>query len=83
MTSDPTLFPKEGLIKYIYYFILITHILLSIILIPLVLTSYARALQKKFDPHKKISKITFPVWLYVAISGVIVYLMISPYYVME
>ena len=81
MTSDPTPFGGEGAIKYVYYFILISHILLSIIVIPLVLTSYTRAISSEFISHKKISKITFPVWLYVAVTGVIVYLMISPYYV--
>ena len=80
MTTDPTPFGGEGVIKYFYYFILISHILLSIIVIPLVLTSYTRAISSEFISHKKISKITFPVWLYVAITGVIVYLMISPYY---
>ena len=80
MTSMPTPFGGSGGIKYLYYFVLITHILLSIILIPLVLTSYVRAIQEQFDPHKKIAKITFPIWLYVAVTGVIVYLMIAPYY---
>ena len=80
MTTDPTPFGGEGVIKYVYYFILVSHILLSIIVIPLVLTSYTRAISSEFISHKKISKITFPVWLYVAITGVIVYLMISPYY---
>ena len=81
MTSDPTPFGGEGAVSYLYYFILISHILLSIVLIPLVLTSYVRAIQAQFDPHKKISKITFPIWLYVAVTGVVVYLMIEPYYV--
>ena len=80
MTTDPTPFGGEGVIKYVYYFILVSHILLSIIVIPLVLTSYTRAISSEFISHKKISKITFPVWLYVAVTGVIVYLMISPYY---
>jgi len=80
MTTDPTPFGGEGVIKYVYYFILISHILFSIIVIPLVLTSYTRAISSEFISHKKISKITFPVWLYVAVTGVIVYLMISPYY---
>ena len=80
MTTDPTPFGGEGVIKYVYYFILISHILLSIVVIPLVLTSYTRAISSEFISHKKISKITFPVWLYVAATGVIVYLMISPYY---
>ncbi|MGA9637986.1 DUF420 domain-containing protein [Flavobacterium sp.] len=81
MTSDSTKFGGEGMIKYVYYFILITHIILSIVIIPLVLITYVRALAQVFDKHKKIAKITFPIWLYVAVTGVIVYLMISPYYV--
>ena len=80
MTSDPTPFGGEGMVAYVYYFILITHIILSIVLIPLVLTSYVKAIQAQFVSHKKISKITFPIWLYVAVTGVVVYLMISPYY---
>ena len=81
MTTDPTPFGGQGYIKILYFFILISHILLSIALIPLVLISYVRAFQKEFVSHKKIAKITFPVWLYVAITGVIVYVMISPYYI--
>jgi putative membrane protein len=80
MTADSTKFGGEGVIKYVYFFILISHILLSIIIIPLVLITYVRALATKFDKHKKIAKITFPIWLYVAVTGVVVYLMISPYY---
>jgi putative membrane protein len=71
---------EAGIMRLIYFFILITHILLSIIIIPLVLFTYVRALADRFDRHKKIAKITFPIWLYVAITGVIVYIMISPYY---
>jgi putative membrane protein len=80
MTSDSTKFGAEGMIKSIYFFILISHILLSIAVIPLVMITYVRALSMRFDKHKKIAKITFPIWLYVAITGVVVYLMISPYY---
>lgn len=80
MTSDSTKFGGEGVLKYIYYFILISHIILSVIVIPFVLTTYMRAKLGKFPAHKKIAKITFPLWLYVAITGVVVYLMISPYY---
>ncbi|NMH27112.1 DUF420 domain-containing protein [Flavobacterium silvaticum] len=69
-----------GMIRGIYFFILITHILLSIIIIPLVLVTYVRALAQRFDRHRKIAKITYPIWLYVAVTGVIVYFMISPYY---
>jgi len=81
MTSESTTFGGEGAIKYAYYFILITHIVLSVAVIPLVLITYVKALTQRFDKHKKIAKITFPLWLYVAITGVIVYLMISPYYI--
>lgn len=81
MTSEHTKFGGEGIIQYVYYFILITHIILSIIIIPFVLITYVRAITHNFEQHKKIAKITFPLWLYVAITGVIVYVMISPYYV--
>lgn len=81
MTSDSTSYGGEGFIRYVYFFILITHIALSIIIIPLVLFTYVRALAERFDRHKKLARITYPIWLYVAITGVIVYLMISPYYV--
>lgn len=80
MTSDSTKFGGEGAVKYIYYFILITHITLSVIIIPFVLVTYVRALSKSFVRHKKLARITYPMWLYVAITGVIVYWMISPYY---
>jgi len=80
MTSESTSYGGEGIIRYVYFFILISHIILSIVIIPLVLITYVKALAKRFDKHKKIAKITFPIWLYVAVTGVIVYLMISPYY---
>ncbi len=81
MTADSTPFGGEGIIKYVYFFILLTHILLSIIIIPFVLITYVRALAERFDKHRKLARITYPMWLYVAVTGVIVYLMISPYYV--
>ncbi|MDO6812603.1 DUF420 domain-containing protein [Tenacibaculum soleae] len=81
MTSDSTKFGGEGVIKYVYLFILITHIILSIVVIPFVLITFMRARLGNFSDHKRIAKITFPLWLYVAITGVVVYLMISPYYV--
>lgn len=80
MTSDSTKFGGDGIIKYLYYFILLTHIILSIVVIPFVLITYVRAITNNFEKHKKIARITFPLWLYVAISGVLVYIMISPYY---
>ena len=81
MTAESTKFGGEGVIKGIYYFLLITHIILSVTIIPLVLFTYVRALSGDFVRHKKLAKITFPLWLYVAVTGVIVYLMIAPYYV--
>ena len=81
MTSESTSFGGEGDVKYIYLFILITHIILSIIIIPLVMKTYAKAYLKQYDAHRKLAKITFPIWLYVAVTGVVVYVMISPYYV--
>jgi len=80
MTSDSTPFGGEGAIRYVYYFILITHIFLSVIVIPFVLFTLGRALGGNFERHKALAKYTFPIWLYVAVTGVIVYLMISPYY---
>ena len=93
-TSDSTIFGDTNLdgelssaenssiesFKYIYYFILISHILLSIGVIPFVLVTYVRAVLGKFEMHRKIARITFPIWLYVAVTGVIVYFLISPYY---
>ena len=81
MTSDSTKFLGEGAIKYVYYFILITHIILSIVVIPFVLITFVRGITNNIERHKKIANITFPLWLYVAVTGVVVYVMISPYYV--
>jgi len=80
MTSNSTSYGGEGMMRTIYFFILITHIILSIIIIPFVLITYVRAITNNIERHKKIARITFPLWLYVAVSGVIVYIMISPYY---
>ena len=80
MTADSTSYGGVGVIKYVYYFILISHIILSIVIIPLVLKTYARAYLKDFERHRQLARFTFPIWLYVAVTGVVVYLMISPYY---
>ena len=80
MTSETTLYGGSGAIKIVYYFVLVTHILLSIGIIPLVLFAFVRALSGEFKGHKALARYAFPAWLYVAITGVIVYLMISPYY---
>jgi putative membrane protein len=76
-----TKYGNEGTIKYVYYIILFTHIVLAAVIIPFVLISFSRALNNNFLQHKKIAKITLPLWLYVSITGVIIYIMISPYYV--
>lgn len=81
ITSESTPYGGEGFIRYVYFFILITHIVLSVIIIPLVLVTFVRGLSGMIDQHRKIARITYPIWLYVAVTGVIVYLMISPYYV--
>ena len=87
MTSDPTpygivdgVFVASQTSKMIYFTILISHIILSIVLIPLVLLAYSKTVLVDFVAHKKIARIAFPIWLYVTITGVVVYLMISPYY---
>jgi putative membrane protein len=80
MTSDPTAYGGNGLWRYIYFFILVTHIVLSVAVIPLVLFTLVRALSGNFERHKALARFTLPVWLYVAVTGVIVYLMISSYY---
>jgi putative membrane protein len=77
---DATEKANAGSMRYLYLFILLSHIALSIVIIPLVLITYVRALASRFDKHRKIAKITFPLWMYVAVTGVVVYLMISPYY---
>ena len=79
-TAEPAKFGGEGLIKKIYYFILLSHIILAATIVPMVLMTYVRALAEKFDKHKKLARWTLPLWLYVSITGVIVYLMIAPYY---
>lgn len=80
ITNEATPYGGSGTIKYVYFFILITHILLSVGIIPLVLFTYVKAWSGKYEQHRKLAKITFPLWLYVAVTGVVVYLMISPYY---
>jgi putative membrane protein len=69
-----------GSIRYVYYLILISHILLAAIVLPLILVSFFRGFNMQIEKHKKIVRWAYPVWLYVAVTGVVVYLMISPYY---
>lgn len=80
-TTEETKFGGTGLIKVVYISILVSHIILSVFIVPLVLNTYYRAVSEQFPAHKKWGKITFYLWEYVAITGVIVYFMIRPYYV--
>jgi putative membrane protein len=75
-----TSFEGTGKIKYFYYFNLITHIFASLIVLPFVLRAYYFGLNRMDAEHKKVTRIAFPLWLYVSITGVIAYVMISPYY---
>lgn len=79
-STPSTKFGGEGFIKYVYLFILSTHIFLAILIVPLALISIGRGLNMEIERHKKIARWTMPIWLYVSLTGVIVYLMISPYY---
>lgn len=80
LLAEETKFGGDGIVKTIYYVILFTHIPLAGIILPFVLFTAYRALIGEYDQHKKLTRITWPVWFYVAVTGVIVYLMISPYY---
>lgn len=75
-----TSFGGSGILKYLYYSILITHIILAACVLPLILLSFWYALNDNFIKHRKIVRYTFPIWLYVTTTGVLVYLMIQPYY---
>ncbi|MGM0845730.1 MAG: DUF420 domain-containing protein [Bacillota bacterium] len=78
--AESTPFGGTGFIAYMYYFILITHIILAAIIVPLALMSVTRAWNMENDRHRKIARWTMPLWLYVSLTGVLVYVMISPYY---
>ena len=80
-SADSTPYGGDGALKTIYYILLISHIVLSVSVVPLVLFSFYHAWNKDYDKHRKVVKYTFPIWLYVSISGVAVYALISPYYI--
>jgi putative membrane protein len=80
MLTESTRFGGEGAIRYLYFSILISHILMSAVIVPLALFSYARGLAGDIEKHRRIAKVTMPMWLYVTATGVIVFWMISPYY---
>src|SRR5699024_549128 len=78
--SPATPYGGEGFLAGLYYFVLITHIVLAAAIVPLALTSVTRAWNQEYGRHKKIARWTMPIWLYVSFTGVLVYIMISPYY---
>ena len=80
LLAGDTKYGGEGAIRYIYYFILITHIFLAAIILPFILFTAYRSLTGEYEKHKKLAKYTWPLWLYVSVTGVLVYLFISPYY---
>lgn len=80
ISNDPVPYGGEGAIRYLYFFILITHIVLSAIIVPLVLFTMYRGLTGEYAKHAKVARWTFPIWLYVAITGVLVYIFMWPYY---
>lgn len=80
ISHEPVHFGGEGPVKYIYFFILITHIILSAIIVPLVLFTMYRGLSGEYAKHKKIARWTLPIWLYVAVTGVLVYIFMAPFY---
>jgi putative membrane protein len=78
--AGETKFGGEGIMKLVYLIILFTHILLAAVILPFILFTTYRAMVAEFPAHKKLAKITWPLWFYVAVTGPVVYLMISPYY---
>jgi putative membrane protein len=80
LLATETKYGGEGPLRMVYFFILITHILLATCILPFILFTAYRALTGEYDKHKKLAKYTWPLWLYVSVTGVLVYLMISPYY---
>jgi putative membrane protein len=78
--AESTPFGGEGIIRFIYFFILISHILLAIVIVPLALFSFASGFNMQLEKHRKIARWTMPLWLYVSLTGVLIYIMISPYY---
>lgn len=80
LTNESTAFGGQGWIRPVYYFLLVSHIVLSIVVVWFVLRAVYFALNGQIAKHKQTVKYAFPIWLYVSITGVIVYLMISPYY---
>lgn len=80
ISNEPVPYGGDGILRYIYFFILITHIVLSAIIVPLVLFTMYRGLSGDYEKHRKVARWTFPIWLYVAVTGVLVFVLMYPYY---
>lgn len=80
ITTPETLYCGVGAIRYVYFFLLITHIILAAVILPFILFTFIRAYTNQFEKHKKMAKWVFPFWLYVAITGPILYMFLSPCY---
>jgi putative membrane protein len=80
ISNEPVSYPADAPLRYLYLFILVSHIVLCAIILPLVLYTMYFAWIKKFEKHKKVASWTFPIWLYVAVTGVLVYVFMQPYY---
>ena len=80
ITTPPTLYGGEGFWRYVYFFFLITHVVLAAVILPFILLTFIRAYTGHFERHKRMARWVFPIWLYVAITGPICYLMLYPYY---
>jgi putative membrane protein len=68
------------LVRPLYFVILITHTILAIVIVPMVFITLSRALRERFDPHRRIARWTLPIWMYVSVTGVVVYLMLYRLY---
>jgi putative membrane protein len=80
LKGEDTRFGGVGFIRYVYYFVLVTHIILAMIILPLVLKTFSKALLGRISEHRQWAKWTFPLWLYVSVTGVLVYVFLAPYY---
>ena len=80
MTTEPTPYGGQGILRTVYFTILVSHIVLSVAVVPMILFTFSRALAGNFERHRRLARFTFPVWLYVAVTGVLVYVLINPYY---
>jgi putative membrane protein len=80
MTNDPTRYGGEGVMRGVYFFLLITHIVSAAVSFPFILFTLVAGLTNRFDAHRRMARWVFPLWLYVAVTGPVCYLMLRPYY---